>query len=93
MISKKTDVFMYEKETKYDFKGVVDDFIRYIERIQLLRPELWNRFVNQYKTEADYDGGWRGEYWGKMMRGATFVYSCTKSSAIYAVWPSIFKMV
>ena len=83
--SKKLDVFIQEKETKYDFKGIIDESIRYIEKIQLLKPELWNRFVNQYRTEADSDGGWRGEYWGKMMRGATFVYSYTQNKDLYNI--------
>ena len=81
----KVDVFIQDKENKYDFKGIVDESIRYIERVQLLKPELWNRFVNQYKTEADSDGGWRGEYWGKMMRGAAFVYSYTQNKDLYDV--------
>lgn len=83
--SKKLDVFIQEKETKYDFKGIIDESIRYIEKIQLLKPELWNRFVNQYRIEADSDCGWRGEYWGKMMRGATFVYSYTQNKELYEI--------
>ena len=83
--SKKVDVFIQEKDTKYDFKGIVDESIRHIERIQLLNSDLWNRFVNQYRTEADSDGGWRGEYWGKMMRGATFVYSYTRDEELYSM--------
>ncbi len=83
--TKQLDVFIQEKETKYAFKGVIDESICYIERIQLLKPELWKRFVNQYRTEADSDGGWRGEYWGKMMRGATFVYSYTQNKDLYDI--------
>lgn len=83
--SKKVDVFIQEKDTKYDFKGIVDESIRHIERVQLLKSELWNRFVNQYRIEADSDGGWRGEYWGKMMRGATFVYSYTRNKELYDI--------
>ena len=83
--SKKVDVFIQEKDTKYDFKGIVDESIRHIERVQLLKSELWNRFVNQYRIEADSDGGWRGEYWGKMMRGATFVYSYTRNKDLYDI--------
>ena len=83
--SKKVDVFIQEKDTKYNFKGIVDESIRRIERIQLLNSDLWNRFVNQYRIEADSDGGWRGEYWGKMMRGATFVYSYTQNKDLYDI--------
>lgn len=83
--SKNVDVFIQERDTKYDFKGIVDESIRHIERVQLLKSELWNRFVNQYRIEADSDGGWRGEYWGKMMRGATFVYSYTRNKELYDI--------
>lgn len=80
-----SDTFIQGKENKYDFKGIVDESIRYIEEIQLLKPQLWSKFVKQYRTEADSDGGWRGEYWGKMMRGASFVYSYTKNEALYNI--------
>ena len=80
-----SDTFIQGKENKYDFNGIVDESIRYIEEIQLLKPQLWSKFVKQYRTEADSDGGWRGEYWGKMMRGASFVYSYTKNEALYNI--------
>ena len=48
MQSKKLDVFIQEKETKYDFKGIVDESIRYIEKIQLLKPEL--HLCNLFQT-------------------------------------------
>ena len=38
---------------------------------QLLDRDLWTLFTSQFKAPgADNDGGWRGEYWGKMMMGA-----------------------
>ena len=83
--SEEMDTFIQEKDNKYDFKGIVDESIRYIEEIQLLKPELWSKFVDQYRTEADSDGGWRGEYWGKMMRGAAFVYSYTQNETLYNI--------
>ena len=39
-------VFIQKKETQYDFNGIVDESIRYIERVQLLKHDLWNRFVS-----------------------------------------------
>lgn len=85
MQSETTNVFVQEKENKYNFSGIIDESIRYIESIQLLKPELWYRFVNQYRTDADSDFGWRGEYWGKMMRGAAFVYSYTQNKDLYDI--------
>ena len=68
-------------------KGNIDDAIRFIEEYQLLDGELWSRFVQQFRdTEPkadDADNGWRGEYWGKMMRGACFTYAYTGNNALY----------
>ncbi len=63
----------------------IADSIQYIQDIQLLDRALWKRFVDQFREDADFDAGWRGEYWGKMMRGACFVYTYNKDPALYAV--------
>ena len=80
----KTDVFFADYENTYEYNGFVDKAIRYIEQEQLLDAVHWKRFVEQYRMEdADYDEGWRGEYWGKMMRGACLTYSYTKNPDLY----------
>lgn len=68
-----------------DFDGIVDRNIRFIEDFQLLDEITWKRFVNQFREDADFDGGWRGEYWGKMMRGAAMTYAYTKNKALYKI--------
>ena len=81
-----TDYFWTDYSNTAAYEGFIDKAIRYIEDVQLLRSDLWNRFVRQYKEEdADYDGGWRGEYWGKMMRGACFTWSYTRNPELYLV--------
>ena len=87
----KTDKFFVDYENSYQFNGFIDETIKYIEDFQLLRPELWQRFVYQFRSDADADGGWRGEYWGKMMRGACFTYSYTKNKALYDVLTATVK--
>lgn len=74
-----------EMQNKYQFNGIIDRSVKFIEEFQLLRVDLWQRFVQQFKEDADYEGGWRGEYWGKMMRGACFVYQYSKNSQLYQV--------
>lgn len=70
----------------YKFNGIIDKSVHYIEEFQLLRVDLWKRFVQQFKEEdADYEAGWRGEYWGKMMRGACFVYGYSQDPKLYQV--------
>ncbi len=80
----KTDVFFDDLSKTCVFEGFADRYIRYIEEIQLLDGKLWSRFVNQFREDADYDTGWRGEYWGKMMRGAAMTYAYTKNPQLYA---------
>lgn len=69
----------------FKYTGIVENTFAFIEKVQLLRPELWKRFVQQFRENADYDAGWRGEYWGKMMRGASLVYSYTRNAELYNV--------
>lgn len=68
-----------------NYNGIIDKSINFIEEFQLLRTDLWCRFVQQFKEDADYEGGWRGEYWGKMMRGACFVYQYSQNPELYKV--------
>lgn len=48
---------------------------------------MWKIFFEQFDgLYPDYaDMGWRGEYWGKMMRGACFTYRYTKKPELYKV--------
>ena len=79
-----TDVFFSDYNNVYSYSGFIDKAFRFIEDFQLTDAVLWRRFVQQFREDADYDSGWRGEYWGKMMRGACFVYSYTKNAELYA---------
>ncbi len=69
--------------------SVKGDFSRYLDIIQsrqLLDRELWRKCVGVFSSGIDDDdGGWRGEYWGKMMRGACLVFSVTGSDELYSV--------
>ena len=80
-----TDTFWTDYANEIKYKGFMDTAFRYIEKNQLLRTDLWKRFVQQFREDADYDAGWRGEYWGKMMRGACFCYSYIKTPQLYRV--------
>ncbi len=81
-----TDKLFVDYSSGYKYSGIIDDSFKFIESFQLLNPVLWERFVRQFREEdADYEGGWRGEYWGKMMRGAAFVYSYTKNPDLYSI--------
>lgn len=85
----RTDEFFADYENEFAYNGCIDESMIFAENAQLLRADLWERFVTQYKTYSDSaDAGWRGEYWGKMMRGASFVYSYTKNPKLYEILES-----
>lgn len=80
-----TDRFFVDYENQLQFHGFVDEYIRYIEDFQLMDEKLWARFVKQFGDHTDEDDLWRGEFWGKMMRGACFTYSYTKNPKLYQI--------
>lgn len=56
-----------------------------VER-QLTDVDTWIILVDQFrKREDSVNHGWRGEYWGKMMRGASLTYRATKNEKLYAI--------
>ena len=81
----KTEKLFANEKNVVKYNGFVDDAFLFIEDFQLLRPDIWRRFVQQFREDADYDAGWRGEYWGKMMRGASLVYAYTKNPELYEI--------
>ncbi len=82
---KSTDTFFLDNYIGMSYNGYANTIIKYIEERQLLDEELWNRFIEQFTFNSDdEDCGWRGEYWGKMMRGGCFVYRYTKSDKLFA---------
>lgn len=79
------DVMFADRENLWQYEGHINDVFGFVNERQICRPELWERFVLQFRTHPDSDGGWRGEFWGKMMRGACFVYRATKNKELYSV--------
>lgn len=68
------------------FSGTVDYYSEFVTENQLKNKALWDKFVNVFKTHADdADEGWRGEYFGKTMRGACLTYRYSKDEELYKV--------
>jgi len=81
----KTDLFFYV-DNKKEFCGTLNKNLKFIEDFQLKDTNAWKNFVLQFKSDSDdVDAGWRGEFWGKMMRGACFVYEYSKDKELYNV--------
>lgn len=85
---------MYMKKGKFSFlesgkmklKGLPDFYVRFVENFHLKEREIWASFVRAFILKLDtLDKGWRGEYWGKMMRGACLCYHYTKNQELYEV--------
>ena len=80
-----TDKF-FDVITTRKFNGWLDDSLNLITDMQLRDAKMWSLFVEQFRTNPDIvDAGWRGEFWGKMMRGACFVYSYSKDKELFDV--------
>ena len=66
------------------FEGAADGVVRWLMKEQIKDPVLWKRFVQQFRDQIDgTDRGWRGEYWGKTIRGAIMIYEYTKDEELY----------
>lgn len=79
-----TDVFFADYGNSFRFNGIIDNTAKYIEEFQSLDTSLWKKFTELFAAEdADKEGGWRGEFWGKTMRGAAFVYSYSANPDLY----------
>ena len=80
------DLMYALKADGYQFDGVLKDTFDFTFEKQLMDPAMWSMFANQLRSGVDdANRGWRCEYWGKMMRGAAWVYGCTKDQALYNV--------
>ena len=69
-----------------EFCGVAHKAAHFIMNEQMLDAKQWAKFVDLYRSQPDgTNQGWRGEYWGKMMRGAVLVYEYTRDERLLAV--------
>lgn len=70
------------------WRGVVGNALDWVTEFQLMDELLWERLEIQFGTTKDDDGSWRGEFWGKVMRGAAFVYAATGNEELYELMES-----
>lgn len=68
------------------FYGFPEKYVDYVLKNQIKDRELWKKFVLPFKVFSDSDdNGWRGEYFGKAMRGACLVYAYFNDEELYDV--------
>ncbi len=85
-VRKTTDTFFINDLGENDYSGLLHDAAKFTMDSQLLDSDTWQIFVQQFRLKSDSkDRGWRGEYWGKMMRGAAFTYSFLRDEELYRI--------
>ena len=69
------------------YTGAAENAVTFLNQEKHLRnTALWAKFVEQYRIRTDGENaGWKGEFWGKMMRGAVLVYQYCRDEALYSV--------
>lgn len=78
---------LFPFEMDFDYFGIMDDTARFVQDGQLKETVYWKAFVDQFR-DGQVDTklrAWRGEYWGKMMRGASITYQYTLDEELYNV--------
>lgn len=77
---------VFDADGEFKYRGIINKNIEFAVKHQAEDKKLWKLISEQFsKTPDDEDNGWRGEYWGKVMRGACKLYEYTKSDSLYAV--------
>ena len=77
-----------QKITSVEIKenGIMNEAVNFVLNNQLLNRENWQKTVEVFETREDSEAGrWRGEYFGKQMRGASLIYAYTKNEELYDV--------
>ena len=75
-----------KKEVSIAINGTMDEKVRFVLEKQLKNRKDWQNAVEAFTTREDSEKGrWRGEYFGKQMRGAVLVYTYTHDEELYAI--------
>lgn len=81
----KTD-FLFNCGAAADFYGLSKAYVNFTLEHQLYDTDMWESFIRVFGIEDDKsDDGWRGEYWGKTMRGACLMYMYTRDEKLYEI--------
>ena len=81
-----TDAMFEMAPFSFDYSGEYDRAAKFVEAHQSKNAKLWKTFVEQFRFPTDSDnGGWSGEFFGKMMRGACWIYKYTGDKELYAL--------
>lgn len=66
--------------------GLMDSAVQFVLNNQLKNRSSWEKAVEVYSTREDsLDLRWRGEYFGKQMRGAALICEYTKDEELHKI--------
>lgn len=69
-----------------NINGKMDQVVRFVTDNQLMDKKIWRAYIDVFSTlEDSNDLWWRGEFWGKQMRGACITYMYTQDEKLYEV--------
>lgn len=89
-MSKTSELLSY-KDIKIG--GIEDEYVRFVTESQLKNRERWQKLIQPFSTREDSDGFWRGEFFGKEMRGAALIYTYTGDEELYSVLEEAVKEI
>ncbi len=79
-------MYTYLQNGAASYNGTAHNNALFVLQKQLKDRKLWDKFVAVFEQNADVeDRGWRGEYFGKMMRGACLTYRCYPDGELYDI--------
>lgn len=71
---------------RIEVHGIMDDAVHFVVENQLKNRDTWRLYIDVFSTRVDSDDErWRGEYFGKQMRGACLAYMYTRDEDLYEV--------
>lgn len=66
--------------------GIMDNAVRFVIDHQLKDRQTWKLYIDVFTSREDSaDERWRGEYFGKQMRGACYAYMYTQDEDLYGI--------
>lgn len=68
------------------YTGKENEAVSFVIDRQLSDEAIWKKFTDAFAVRQDSaDHGWRGEYFGKMMRGACLTYRYRSDETLYRI--------
>lgn len=82
------------KNIKYTLGGYAGSLIHFIIEKEYLDKDKYHLFASQFQLHSDENGTWRGEFWGKFVRGACECFKASGNRVVYQnIEDSVFEMI